>query len=46
MTLRNINMTEITENTETTDNTEQSATVYNRGFASGGCGKNLKQMEN
>lgn len=36
MTLRNINMTDITENTETTDNTEQSATMYNRGFASGG----------
>ena len=29
-------MTDITENTETTDNTEQSATMYNRGFASGG----------
>jgi hypothetical protein len=26
----------MTEITEITDNTEQSATVYNRGFASGG----------
>jgi len=36
----------MTEITEITENTEQSATVYNRGFASGGCGKNLKRMEN
>ena len=36
MTLKENRLTEITENTENTESTEQSATVYNRGFASGG----------